>query len=157
MSDMLGSVLTALVGGLLAIAGALSAHWFQNRATLRTRMSQVIAERKVSANADAYKFLKMIEGHLAERADAQALALMVGRADWLFANRLYLPASFTETWTALQATLRWLSERPADPTHDIDDVHRLRLQALRYVKQAMRAIYHDMDFEDDGHDVKTPA
>lgn len=157
MTDALGGVLTAVVGGLLAILGALFAHWFQKRTTLRTRMSQVIAERKVSANADAYKFLKMIEGHLAEHADAHALALMVGRADWLFANRLFLPTGFTDIWTALQATLRWLSDRPPDSVHDADDVRRLRLQALRYVKLATREIYDDMDFEDDGHNVKAPA
>jgi hypothetical protein len=155
MTEVLGGVLTALVGGVLAIVGAFAAGWIQKRATLRTRMKQVIAERKVSANADAYKYLKMIEHHLTEHNDAAALQLVVSHEDWLHANRLFLPSSFAETWRSLRATLAWL----ADASASVDDESpgRLRLQALRVVKEAMRGIYHDMDIENGGLGVNTPA
>jgi hypothetical protein len=155
MSVELGSILTAVVGGLLAIFGALTAHWFQKRSTLRTRMNQVIAERKVSANAEAYKNLKLIESHLAEHGDAEALKLADGREDWLVANRLFLPAAFMDTWLSLRTTLRWLADHST--TGDSESHRRLRLQALRLVKEAMREIYHDMDFENGHPDVRSPA
>ena len=151
----LSGVLAALVGGLLAIAGALAASWFQSRTTLRTRMNQVIAERKVTANADAYILMKMIESHIAERHDVEALTLLVAREGWLVANRLFLPAAFAETWLALRTTLRWMTDATA--THDSETLRRLRLQALRSVKDAMREIYLDMDFEHDGRSLGAPA
>lgn len=156
MTDsVLSGVLAALVGGLLAVAGALAASWFQARTTLRTRMHQVIAERKVSANADAYRFLKMVENHLSERGEAEALTLVVGREDWLSANRLFLPETFAETWQSLRTTLRWLADEST--ARDSETLRRLRLQALRFVKEAMRAIQQDMDFEDGHPDLKAPA
>jgi hypothetical protein len=154
---VLGAILAAAVGGLLAIAGGFAANWFQMRITLRMRMNQLIAERKVSADADALKYLKLIESHLAEHSDAQALALMLGREDWLFGNRLFLPAGFAELWISLQTTLRWISEAPDEAARDFEDVHRLRVRALRYVKQAAQEIYHDMNFENGTPDFTAPA
>ena len=150
----LGAVLAATVGGLLAIAGAFTANWFQMRNTLRTRMNQVIAERKVSADAEALKYLKLIESHVAEHAEAQALTLMLSREDWLFANRLFLPARFGEVLNALQATMRWLSEGAGT---DVEDTHRLRVRALNYVREAAQEIYQDMDFENGTPNFTAPA
>ena len=143
MTDsVLSSVLAALVGGLLAIAGAFAASWFQARITMRTRMNEVLAERKVTANADAYRYLKMVEGHLSDHSEAEALTLMVGHEEWLTANRLYLPATFSETWLALRTTLRCLAD---SSTSDSETLRRLRLQALKFVKEGMREVYRDMD------------
>lgn len=158
MTDaVVGALLVAVVAGLLAIAGAFTANWFQARTTLRTRMNQVIAERKVLADADALKCLKLIENHLAEHTEAGALALMLGREDWLSANRLFLPAGFAEVWIALQTTLRWLTEGPPGSGNDFEDAHRLRLRALRYTKRAAQSIYRDMDFENGSPDFTAPA
>ncbi|HEX6791346.1 MAG TPA: hypothetical protein VF247_08565 [Candidatus Krumholzibacteria bacterium] len=154
MADtLLSGVLAALVGGLLAVAGALAASWFQARITLRTRMNQVIAERKVSANADAYRYLKMIESHLAGHGEAEALTLLVAREDWLTANRLFLPPAFADAWMSLRTTLRWLTDETSKG--DSETLRRLRLQALRFVKDATRVIQRDMDFEEP--DLKAPA
>ena len=158
MTDaILGAMLAAAVGGLLAIAGAFTANWFQMRTTLRMRMNQVIAERKVSADADALKYLKLIEAHLAEHTEAEALAFMLAHEDWLFSNRLFLPPGFSEIWTSLRAILRWLAEGPGVSVPDVEDVHRLRLRALHHVKQAAHEIYRDMDFENGAPDFTAPA
>jgi hypothetical protein len=155
MTDsVLGAVLAAFVGGVLAIAAAFAAGWLQSRKTLRTRMNQVIAERKVSANADAYKYLKMVEGYISEHADSAALSLVSAQEDWLLANRLFLPADFVATWRSLRTTLRWLAE-PASA--DADTARRLRLQALARVKDAMRGIYQDMDVANGDSNLKSPA
>jgi hypothetical protein len=156
MTDsVLSAVLGAVVGGVLAIAGAYAGNWFQLRTTLRARMNQVIAERKVSANADAYRYMKVIELHLTEHTDAEALAFMHRRENWMFANRLFLPSAFAETWRSLRTTLRWISETP--PVYDSETLRRLRLQALKLARKAMREIYHDMDLENGGPDIKAPA
>jgi hypothetical protein len=143
VDSLFSSVLVAFVGGVLAIAGAFAASWFQARITMRTRMNEVLAERKVTANADAYVYLKTIESRLAERNDAEALSLLMDQENWLMANRLFLPAAFTETWQALRQTLRWLADTSA--AGDSETLRRLRLQALKFVKEAMRQVYRDMD------------
>jgi hypothetical protein len=156
MSDpVLSTVLAAAIGGVLAVAGALAAKWIQLRTAQRTRMNQVIAERKVSANAEAYKFMKVIEGHLAEHTDEQALTLMLSREDWLFENRLFLPSAFYATWLSLRTTLRWLSETPM--SRDSDSLRRLRLQAMHFVKESLREIQRDMKFENGGPNIHAPA
>ena len=156
MTDsVLGAVLAAFVGGMLAIAAAVGAGWFQSRKTMRTRMNQVIAENKVAANTDAYKYLKMVESYISEHADGAAHSLVTSNEDWLLTNRLFLPADFLETWRSLRTTLAWLTEPGS--AGDLETVRRLRLQALALVQDAMRKIYHDMRVESDETNLKTPA
>ena len=145
---MTDTILTALLGGLLAIAGALAAAWYQLRIARRTRMHTVIAEQKVKTNAEAYEYLKEIERSLVQRSDEETLLLMRDRDAWLSANRLFLPRSFAEKWAALRLTVEWMvSELPAGPRHD-DHIHDLRMKALRLTKDAFRAIYRDMGIDE---------
>ncbi|HEU4930205.1 MAG TPA: hypothetical protein VFU38_10290 [Candidatus Krumholzibacteria bacterium] len=145
---MTDTIVTALLGGLLAIAGALAAAWYQLRIARRTRMHAVIAEKKVKANAEAYQYLKEIEHSLAQHSDAETLRLMRDRDVWLFANRLFLPGSFPQKWTALRITLQWLAGHGAEGPGDPDHVRALRIKALRLAKEALQEIYHDMGIEE---------
>ncbi len=145
---MTDTILTALLGGLLAFVGALAAAWYQLRIARRTRMHTVIAEKKVKANAEAYQYLKEIERSLVQRSDEETLLMMRDRDTWLSANRLFLPGAFPEKWAALRRTVEWMvSEMPQGP-RDQDHTHDLRMKALRIAKDAFHAIYHDMGIEE---------
>ena len=145
---MTDTIVTAFLGGLLAIAGALTAAWYQLRIARRTRMHAIIAEKKVKANAEAYQYLKEIEQSLVQRSDEETLLLMRDRDLWLSANRLFLPEAFPERWAALRRTVEWMvSEMPQGP-RDQDHIHDLRMKALRIAKDAFLAIYRDMGIEE---------
>jgi hypothetical protein len=145
---MTDTIITAVLGGLLAIAGALGAAWYQLRIARRTRMHAVIAEKKVKANAEAYQYLKEIENALVQRSDEETLLMIRDRDAWLSANRLFLPVAFPEKWAALRRTVEWMvSEIPQGP-RDPDHIHDLRVKALRIAKEAFRSIYRDMGIEE---------
>jgi hypothetical protein len=148
---MTDAILTALLGGLLAIAGGFVAAWFQLRITRRTRMNAIIAEKKVKANAEAYQYMKEIERSLVQRSDEETLLLMADHDAWLSANRLFLPGSFPEKWASLRITLQWLVGRspqgPKNPEHQ----HSLRIKALGLAKDALREIYDDMGVDEGEH------
>lgn len=148
---MTDAILTALLGGLLAIAGGFVAAWFQLRITRRTRMNTIIAEKKIKANADAYQYMKEIERSLVERTDAETLALIKERDAWMSGNRLFLPGSFPEKWEALRITLAWLVGSPMEGPRDPETTHRLRLKALHLAKEALTEVYEDMGIEEDAH------
>lgn len=145
---MTDTIITALVGGLLAIAGTMVAAWYQLRIARRSRMNAVIAEKKIKANAEAYQYLKEIESSLVQRSDEETLLLMRDRDLWLSANRLFLPGVFPEKWVALRRTVEWMvSEMPQGP-RDQDHIHDLRMKALRIAKDGFLAIYRDMGIEE---------
>jgi len=143
-------MVTAILGGLLAIAGGFVAAWFQLRIARRTRMHAIIAEKKIKANAEAHQYMKEIERSLVQHADVETLALIKRREAWMSANRLFLPGSFPEKWEALRITLTWLVGSARDP----DSTHRLRLKALHLAKDALAEVYEDMGIEDEAR--KTP-
>jgi hypothetical protein len=143
---MTDAILAAILAGLLAIAGGFVAAWFQLRIARRTRMNAVIAE--VKANAEAYQYMKEIEKSLAQRSDDETLLLMTDRDEWLSANRLFLPGSFPNKWTALRITVEWLAGSSTASPRDADHRHSLRMKALRLAKDALREIYQDMDIEE---------
>ena len=145
---MTDAILAAIVGGLIAIAGALVAAWFQLRVTRRTRMHAIIAEKKVKANAEAYQYMKDIERSLIQRSDEETLLQVKERDEWLAANRLFLPGSFPEKWASLRITLQWLVGSPMEGPRDADSAHRLRMKALRLVKDALTEVYEDMGIDE---------
>ena len=55
-------MLSALIGGLLAISGGWFAHLHLLRSARKIKMDEAVAARKVTANAEAYRNIKIIEG-----------------------------------------------------------------------------------------------
>lgn len=148
-------MVTAILGGLLAIAGGFTAAWFQLRIARRTRMHAIMAEKKIKANAEAHQHMKAIERSLVQHADAETLALIKRLDAWMSANRLFLPGSFPEKWEALQTTLTWLVGSPIEGTRDLNTARRLRLKALHLAKEALSEVYTDMGIEERTH--KSPG
>jgi hypothetical protein len=144
-------MLTAIVGGLLAIAGGFAAAWLQLRTTRRARMNAIIAEKKVKANAEAYQYIKEIERSLVQRSGEETLLLMADRDGWMSANRLFLPGAFPEKWASLRITLQWLVGRPPEGPKGPDHQHDLRVKALRLAKDALHEIYDDMGIEESAY------
>lgn len=66
-----------MLGGLLAILGGLVATWIQSRNARKKRMEEITAERKVSANAQAYSHAKAIQSTFSQASPPKALGLIL--------------------------------------------------------------------------------
>ncbi len=94
-----------LLGGFLAIIASFVATWFQQRKIVKTRMNEIVAERKISANADAYSYAKEIRSYLSQQGPLNASKLILSREEWFFSQRLFLPGSFPEKWLTARNNL----------------------------------------------------
>ena len=83
-----------LLGGLLAILGGWSATWYQLRNARKNRMDEIIAERKVTANAQAYSYAKEIESSLIQNDPTETFQLILSREEWFFNNPYFFRAHF---------------------------------------------------------------
>lgn len=84
--------------------GGWGALYFQLRYSRKIRMNEITAERKVTANAEAYKHTKYIET-FPQRSAQEILAVMLSHEEWFFNNRLFLPGKFPAKWLSIRNDL----------------------------------------------------
>lgn len=96
MLDM--SIIDTLTGGILATLGGWSAIWFQSRHIRKNRIDEIMAERKVQASVEAYKYTKEIEALLTQKSMEDTLQFMMQKQDWFFNSRLFLSNEFISLW-----------------------------------------------------------
>lgn len=104
----LGGLLTIigiLIGGFLAILGSFIAIWYQAKKARKIRMDEIIAEKKVTANAEAYANMKVIASLLAQSTFQDVKKVFYNNETWLFNNRLFLPGRFPDRWLAIRNTV----------------------------------------------------
>ena len=136
-----------LLGGLLAILGGLIATWIQLKNVRKVRMEELIAERKVQANAEAYGHLKRIEGSFIAQSHEDTIALVMSLEEWFFANRLFLPRLFPEYWLSMRGDLhrriRWEEDSSKSPGElsAVENAIQLAMTGAIY------EIYKDMDLK----------
>jgi len=100
------TIAAVVVGGLISSLSGIAAVYFQAVSTKRKRMDEIMAERKVTADAEAYSRVKRLQGLLYENLD-EAWAHMCRSEEWFFNNRIFLPGNFPNKWIT---TRNWLSE-----------------------------------------------
>lgn len=136
-----------LLGGLLAILGGWGAVWFQQRYIRKNRMNEIIAERKVSANAQAYSYMKEIEGYFSQESSENTLCLLKSREEWFFNNRLFLPGKFPERWLTIRNELQKLVRREKNPSSNPEEVTKFQEHIDDYINRAIDEIFHDMNLK----------
>ena len=121
---LIQGMLSALVGGLLAIAGGWFANLHASRSARSSKMDEAVAARKVTANAEAYRNVKEIEAAFSQRSVKDTHNLMMGLEQWFFDNRLFLPGAFLNYWLTARTNLGLLAmgvrDRPADHAEDLE-------------------------------------
>jgi hypothetical protein len=140
-------MLDTIIGGLLAIAGGVLAQLLTARMVRKTRMDELVAERKVDANAEAYSRAKQIQGMWTQASEEATRAAVLSHEEWFFKTRLFLPGKFPELWMQARNDIqRYVFElhRP-----NRTDAHDAELQALSEriranLNQAILEIYADM-------------
>ena len=141
---MLETIIGAIIGGFLAIAGGWFAMWYQLRKTMKNRMSEVIAEQKVTANSEAYSHCKKVQSKLAQNRLDDTLKFIASHEEWFFSKRLFLPGQFPAKWLSVRNKLiSWQS----DKNKTSKKKEALREQTRRTADEAIDEIYKDVDLE----------
>ena len=136
-----------MLGGLLAILGGLVATWIQSRNARKKRMEEITAERKVSANAQAYSHAKAIQSTFSQASPQKALGLILKHEEWFFNNRLFLPGDFPAKWLSVRNDLSKLVNLQNDSTINDKDISTLESKIVKSVNDAIDEIYKDMNLK----------
>jgi hypothetical protein len=136
-----------VLGGLLAILGGWGAIWYQLRNTRKNRMAEITAERKVTANAQAYAYTKQIDSSLTQRDTRDTLNLILSREEWFFNNRLFLPGKFPARWLSIRNDLYKLSRWQTDPSKSPEEITALEERIQTSATEAIDEIYKDMNLQ----------
>jgi hypothetical protein len=136
-----------MLGGLLAVLGGWGAIWYQFRVTSERRMKELLADRKIEANAQAYSIIKEIQGHLLQSDTQTTHQQILDKEEWFFKTRLFLPGRFPEKWLSMRDDVRRLGFWEESSSRTPEEMAELLTQIDSTVKDAILEIYNDMDLK----------
>ena len=140
-------MLELLLGAFLAILGGWGAIWFQQRYARKIRMDEITAERKVTANAEAYAYVKEVKSSLLQKNTEDTLKLVLAREEWFFSNRLFLPGKFPAKWLSIRNDLHRLKRWQGGASKTPEEITALEEQIEQSATDAIDEIYEDMNLE----------
>jgi hypothetical protein len=138
------SLLGALIGGLLAIVGGLIGAIYAARTVRKTRMEELIAERKITANAEAYSALKEIQGLFIQAAPEVTNQALQAREGWFFSNRLFFPGNFPALWLSIRNDIQDYHFGLFSRTKDEKELAALSERIRSNLTAAIMEVYADM-------------
>lgn len=144
-------MLETLLGGILAILGGLGATYFQLRYAKKNKMEEVVAERKIAVNAQAYSIIKEIQGSFIQSSLQETYVLISRHEQWFFDNRLFLPGEFPSLWLSIRNSLRKLARREKMSNNEDAELIELDGNIEKELKKAISEIYKDMGITDRGN------
>ena len=134
-------MLDTLIGGALAIGASVAAQYAQLRYTRKVKMDEAIAARKVTANAEAYRNIKRIEGAFVQKSVEETSKMAAELEQWFFDNLLFLPGEFPDHWLTVRTNLRLLAmkvgSRPLEVTTALE--HKVE----KAISAAIGEVYKD--------------
>jgi hypothetical protein len=95
-----------VIGGLISSLSGIAAVYFQAISTKRKRMDEIMPEKKVMADGEAYSHANRLQSLLYENLD-EAWAYVLNSEEWFFTNRIFLPGNFPNMWVMAR---KWLFE-----------------------------------------------
>ena len=130
-----------IVGGSLAILGGFFATWMQIKHSRKIKMDEVIAEKMVSINAEAYVYMKEIRSMIQSEDTVQALSYVLSKDSWLFRNRLFLAGKFPDKWLTIRNGLDRVSKLPSETEEENRERKRLLTSLDATAEDAILEIY----------------
>jgi len=105
-TKMWNTIIAVVIGGLISSLSGIAAVYFQAISTKRKRMDEIIAEKKVEADSQAYRDMKKFEYLLLSKKSCSAIiSWMESRQEWFFSNRLFLPGEYPAKWLIIRNKL----------------------------------------------------
>jgi hypothetical protein len=125
-----------IIGAVLAIGGGVIATLVQSRLVRKIRTEELMAERKLNTNAEAYYNIKKVVSFLKKRADRETLQLIQTQEEWFFKNLFYLPGQFPKKWLTIRYGLGKLltgKESPEEMANIKKNLHRVAEEAIQEI------------------------
>ena len=133
-----------IIGGLLAIIGGIAGVWIQAKCARRIKMDEIIAEKKVIANNEAYGKIKTIEAMLFQSELGDVKSKMYEYDDWFFNTRLFLPGKFPNKWLSIKSNLIQAISLHRKLPETANALIELEGYLKRLVHEAIDEIYKEM-------------
>lgn len=137
-------MLQVIVGGLIAILGGIIGMWFQAKNARRIKMDEIIAEKKVEVNAEAYKRMKVISSMLVQTSTEETLKKILNEEEWFFNVRLFLPGKFPDKWLSIRNGLSKAQRLQGIP-EKTDELSELEGELPKLAEEAILEIYKEMN------------
>lgn len=141
-------MIQVIIGGILATFGGMIGIWFQAKNARKIRMDEIIAEKKIQANNEAYIRIKMIEAMLIQADLDDVKSKFYEYDEWFFNTRLFLPGKFPDKWLSIKNNLikaiglkRSLPDSATELTKLEDYLDKLK-------DEAIDEIYKEMELPD---------
>ncbi len=138
-------MLEVVIGGILAILGGIAGVWIQARFALDIKMDEIVAEKKVQANQEAYSRIKTIEAMLTQATLEDVKKQFYEYDDWFFNTRLFLPDNFPDKWLSIKSNLIKAIGLQRELPATADKLSNLEERLRKLKDEAIDAIYHDMN------------
>jgi hypothetical protein len=140
-------MLQVLIGGLLAILGGVVGMWLQAKYARRVRMDEIIAEKKVATNAEAYSRMIEIASMLRQLTKKETHDKIMEYEKWFFNARLFLPGTFPNKWLSIRNGLsRALRLEKRLGSDDVaDELTTLEEHIEKLADEAIEEIYKEMN------------
>jgi hypothetical protein len=133
-----------IIGGLLAIAGGLVGTIYGSHKVRSNRMEELIAERKVEANAEAYARAKQIQGMWIQASQEATTAAVLGHEEWFFKTRLFLPGKFPDLWMQVRNDIQHYGFMLHQSNREDKELQAVSERIKANLNQAILEIYADM-------------
>jgi hypothetical protein len=149
LNILLGGLLTIIgiiLGGMLAIVSSFIAIWYQAKKTRKIRMDEVIAEKKITANAEAYEKMKYIASWLINKSLKDVLDFIHQNQEWFFKNRLFPPDKFPNKWITIRNYVKRAIELENQKEKAIE-LDSLKKILIKTANDANLIIYEEMELE----------
>jgi len=137
-------IINASMPFLLVLGGAVGptiVFLLQYKTAKRIRMDQVLAEKKIKADSEAYTKMKKLASILiSEKEIILSIKDFMKDQDWFFENRLFLPGKFPNKWMTIRngfVKLFMLEDKS-------EEAKKIRGQLSKKVDEAIREIYKDV-------------
>jgi len=150
MNDFLAlmkPMIPVLAGGFLTILGGMIATWYQAKNARRIRMDEIIAEKKVTINQEAYSRIVEIISMLTQSTLQETNRKILEYEDWFFESRLFLPGKFPDKWRSLRLGLFKALMLQKKSPKTADEVTKLKEHLDKLAEEAREEIYKEMKLE----------
>ena len=137
-------VLLVVLGGILSTLGGAIAISLQAKQARRIRMDELIAEKKIEANQQAYTRIKTIASMLVQSTTKDVRSKMHEYEPWFFDSRLFLPGEFPNKWLSIRLGLDKLLMLEEKTPSTAEEATQLYMRLRDLAAEAIQEIYGEM-------------
>jgi len=148
------AIIQILIGGLLVSLGGFLAIWYQAKTIRRIRREDIMAERQIEANAEAFSRIADLRAVMLENTPEQVLKWIGQHQKWFLDTRLFLPCKFAEKWLSIGKYCRrlvMLSSKLKQMNDEMrkggimDEMCECESRCTKLADEALSEIYRDMN------------